>query len=157
VIAVAIDISEQVKYRQSVEALNEELLATNADLDNFVYAASHDLRAPISNIEGLMLALVDDLPVEVLESGAVKRVLGLMQSSVDRFKRTVTDLSDIAKLQRQAEDDVSYVDFAGTVAEVMLDFERSISESGALIETELAPDAAVHFSAKNMRSIVTTC
>jgi PAS domain S-box-containing protein len=52
VIAVAIDISEQVKYRRSVEALNEELLATNADLYNFVYSASHDLKEPILKIEG---------------------------------------------------------------------------------------------------------
>lgn len=154
VIAVAIDISEQVKFRQSVEALNEELLATNADLDNFVYAASHDLRAPISNIEGLMLALIDELPVEVLESGAVKRMLDLIQGSVNRFKKTVTDLSEVAKTQRQAEDDVKYVDLGGIVAEVLLDLEPLISKSGAQIDTDLAPDAVVHFSAKNMRSIV---
>ncbi|GAB3537227.1 hypothetical protein GCM10027443_29770 [Pontibacter brevis] len=155
VIAVAIDVSQQVRYRQSVEALNEELVATNADLDNFVYAASHDLRAPISNIEGLMLALVEDLPVEVLESEAVKRVLDLIQGSVNRFKKTVTDLSDVAKIQRQAENDVGNVNLAGIVAEVLLDFEPLIIAADAQIETDLAPDAIfVHFSAKNMRSIV---
>ncbi|WP_162054646.1 sensor histidine kinase [Pontibacter pamirensis] len=155
VIAVAIDISQQVKFRQSVEALNEELMVTNTDLDNFVYAASHDLRAPISNIEGLMLALVDEMPVEVLESETVKHVLDLIQGSVNRFKRTVTDLSNVAKVQRHTDKDMSNIDLAGIVAEVLLDLEPLIIAADAQVVTDLAPDAViVHFSAKNMKSIV---
>lgn len=153
-IAVAIDISEQVKYRQSIEALNEELLATNADLDNFVYSASHDLKAPISNIEGLMHALVEYLPEETLQSDTVKRVIELIQSSVDRFKRTVTDLTDVAKIQREAGDDVGSLNLASIIKEVQLDFEPEIAASDALVETELDPDAIIQFSAKNLRSII---
>ena len=36
---------------------NLRLARTNVDLDNFIYTASHDLRAPISNIEGLLYLL----------------------------------------------------------------------------------------------------
>jgi PAS domain S-box-containing protein len=154
VIAVAIDISEQVKFRLSVEALNTELLAANADLDNFVYSASHDLKAPILNIEGLMEALVEYLPRESLESTTVKRVIGLIHSSVDRFKRTVLDLTEVAKIQREAGDDVSCISLAEVVAEVQLDFESLIAEAGARIETSLAPEAVIRFSAKNIRSIM---
>ena len=32
---------------------NRQLTRTNIDLDTFVYTASHDLKAPVSNIEGL--------------------------------------------------------------------------------------------------------
>ncbi len=67
VLNFAYDVSEQVEARQQVQALNEELavanqalqarnaelrnsnqqlLRTNMDLDNFVYTASHDLKAP---------------------------------------------------------------------------------------------------------------
>ncbi|AKD05855.1 hypothetical protein PKOR_20255 [Pontibacter korlensis] len=154
VIAVAIDTSAQVKYRQSVEALNEELLATNADLDNFVYSASHDLKAPISNIEGLMEALVEYLPQETLESGSVKRVIDLIQSSVDRFKRAVTDLTEVAKIQREASDDVKSINLAEVINEVQLDFEFLIAETEAVIEKDLAPDTVLQFSTKNLRSVV---
>ncbi|MFC7669546.1 hypothetical protein ACFQT0_20910 [Hymenobacter humi] len=44
----------------AVSARNEELAAanlqltrTNQDLDNFVYAASHDLKQPVNNLAGL--------------------------------------------------------------------------------------------------------
>lgn len=154
VIAVAIDISEQVKFRQSVEALNEELLATNADLDNFVYAASHDLKGPISNIEGLMTALIDDLPENTLQSPTIKQVITLIQSSINRFKKTLTDLTEVAKTQRQAGDDVDHVNLGEVVREMLLDFEPAIAESGARIVTDLDPEAVITFSAKNVRSIV---
>ncbi|WP_223815758.1 sensor histidine kinase [Adhaeribacter rhizoryzae] len=154
VIAVAIDISQQVKYRQSIEALNEELLITNADLDNFVYAASHDLKTPILNIEGLIMALVEDLPEAVLQTDDVTKVIDLIKASVRRFKRTVTDLSEVAKIQRQAGQDISQLNIAETVAEVRLDFESQITASGAQIETDFAPDGVIQFSAKNLRSII---
>ncbi|MBC7451353.1 MAG: hypothetical protein H7259_07665 [Cytophagales bacterium] len=30
------------------------MIKINTDLDNFIYVASHDLKSPISNLEGLM-------------------------------------------------------------------------------------------------------
>lgn len=154
VIAVAIDISEQVRYRQSVEALNEELLSANADLDNFVYAASHDLKGPILNIEGLMEALLEYLPPETLASPAVTKVIGLIQAAVDRFKRTVSDLTEVTKIQRQAGDDVAHIALAEVVSEVLLDFESAILSAGARVETSVPPEAVIRFSAKNIRSIL---
>lgn len=153
-IAVAIDISEQVRYRQSVEALNEELLSKNADLDNFVYLASHDLKAPISNIEGLVAALVEYLPQETLESDTIKTVIDLIQNSIDRFKRTVVDLTDVAKIQRNSLEDEDDIDLSAIVKEVLLDFEAEVKETGAQIETELDPKSFIHFSTKNIRSII---
>lgn len=154
VIAVAVDISEQVKYKHSLEALNRELLVTNADLDNFVYSASHDLKAPISNIEGLMQALVDQLPEDVLDSETVQRLVELIQTSVDRFKRAVIDLTDVAKIQRQAGEDVASINLAEVVNEVQLDFEPEIKGVNARIETNIDPDIFIHFSSKNVRSII---
>src|SRR6185312_3133864 len=47
------DISEQIANEALLEAKNEELAKINTDLDNFIYTASHDLKAPVANIEGL--------------------------------------------------------------------------------------------------------
>jgi PAS domain S-box-containing protein len=154
VIAVAIDISEQVAARHKIEEMNKELLTTNADLDNFVYAASHDLKAPISNIEGLMQALIDFLPEETTSSETVDQVLRLIQTSVERFKRTVTDLTQVARIQREADEDIKHVDLSDVIAEVRLDFEPEIIASGAHLELDTDPDATIRFSAKNVRSVV---
>lgn len=41
---------------------NQQLVRTNVDLDTFIYTASHDLKSPITNIEGLLATLRDELP-----------------------------------------------------------------------------------------------
>ncbi|RNI28879.1 PAS domain S-box protein [Rufibacter latericius] len=154
VMAIAIGINEQVEARRQIEAKNRELLAINADLDNFVYSASHDLKAPISNIEGLVETLVEHLPAPVREQEIVQRVLTLMGASISRFKRAVADLTEVAKIQRAGNEDVATIDLAEVIADVRLDFEHMIKGAGARIKTQLASDSTVSFSAKNVRSIV---
>ncbi|UOQ77654.1 PAS domain-containing protein [Hymenobacter sp. 5516J-16] len=65
----AFEVTEQVRARQQVLALNQELnqanqqlTRVNDDLDGFVYMAAHDLRGPINNLEGLVQALSETLP-----------------------------------------------------------------------------------------------
>ena len=155
IIAVAININEQVEARMKIEEMNRELLGINADLDNFVYSASHDLKAPISNIEGLMKALVDYLPSEVVQSEKeIPRVLNLIQNSVDRFKRAIADLTEVAKIQRDSVEDVAKVNLKEVIEDVKLDFERLIREKDATIDVQFSEDPVVEFSAKNVRSIV---
>src|SRR5690606_36083846 len=47
---------------------NEQLIRTNIDLDNFIYTASHDLKAPIFNIERLVQILLQSIPPTLLQS-----------------------------------------------------------------------------------------
>src|SRR5690606_15194560 len=56
------DLEKRVKDRtkallaseKAFKVKNLELEKTNIDLDNFIYTASHDLKSPIVNLEGLV-------------------------------------------------------------------------------------------------------
>ena len=48
--AVARDITEQKRNQALLESRTEELARSNADLEQFAYVASHDLRAPLRSI-----------------------------------------------------------------------------------------------------------
>lgn len=105
------DITEHKKSEQAIKIKNEELthlndqlMRVNSDLDNFVYSASHDLKTPISNIEGLVNTLGEFLPTDGLENPAVGDLLEMIKGSIERFNRTIHDLSDITKLQRLHEE-----------------------------------------------------
>ncbi len=147
---------------EEIMASNEELLLTNqqlrhinADLDNFIYTASHDLRAPISNIEGLMHAMLRNLTPEISHSPLFEKLFGLVTDSIERFKRTIDELTQISKIQREGNGaDVEQVALSRIIQEVQLDLGDQIAEAVARFEVNLQHCQSVQFSTKNARSIV---
>ncbi|HEX8427969.1 PAS domain-containing protein [Hymenobacter sp.] len=182
VTVVANEVSEQVLARQQVEqsqgqvqdlnqelaAINEELHATNeelsdtntqlirtnVDLDNFIYTASHDLRAPIANIEGLLHALTHQLPEASTADGQVRPILQMMQGSVERFQKTIDHLTDVTKLQKEQAQPSQTVDLAAIIEEVRLDLAPLLESTQAQLEVEVDQCPTVSFSQKNLRSVV---
>ena len=166
VAAFVYDATEQVLARQQVQTLNETLQATNqeladsnhrltrtnADLDTFVYTASHDLKAPISNIEGLLLALREQLPPAALHANLVPRLLDMMEGSVTRFQQTIGHLTDISQLQ-QAEAPET-VDLTVLIAGVRLDLAPLIEAAPATLTVTVDDCQAVRVAPKTLRSVV---
>ena len=172
---VATDVTDQVRARQQVQDLNEELAAineeltatneelnesntqltrTNVDLDTFVYTASHDLKAPITNIEGILLALRAQLPAEVQQEKMVAQLLDMLQGTVARFQLTITQLTDITKLQLAHAGPAELVLLAPVVEDVRLDLAPLIEAAPTALTVDVSPDLVVSFSPANLRSIV---
>ena len=166
VIAIGIEVTDQVLARQQVQVLNEEMRATNAeladtnhrltrtnaDLDTFVYTASHDLKAPISNIEGLLLALRQQLPPAALQAPLVPRLLDMMEGSVARFQQTIGHLTDISQLQ-QAEAPET-VDLTALISGVRLDLAPLLEAAHATFTVAVDDCQAVRVAPKTLRSVV---
>jgi PAS domain S-box-containing protein len=143
----AIDITD-------LKQANEQLRRTNVDLDNFIYTASHDLKAPISNIEGLLYLLQEELPPAVTEAALVGPTLTRMLDSVERFKRTIAHLTDVSKLQKEHTPDSAQVNLAAVVEDVRQDLLPLLHETGAKLIVDVNALPPVEFSEKNLRSIV---
>ncbi|NVO33356.1 PAS domain-containing protein [Hymenobacter lapidiphilus] len=175
-VAIGTEVTDQVLARQQVHELNERLAAineemqatnqqladtnhrlsrTNADLDTFVYSASHDLKSPITNVEGLLLALREHLPPEAYEYEHVPQMLAMMEDAVTRFQQTLAHLTDVSRLQQSTTDQPpEAVDLPSLVEAVRLDMGPELEAAGARLETELDGCPTVQFSAKNLRSVV---
>ena len=162
ILAFLVDTTERVLARQQVEATNRELATTNArltrtnvDLDTFVYSASHDLRAPISNIEGLLLALRQELPVEAWQAELVPRLLELMDGAIARFQQTLGYLTDVTQLQPEAPDQVTeLVELSALVEAVRLDIMPELSAARATLTVDLAECPRLWSSPRLLRSIL---
>jgi PAS domain S-box-containing protein len=155
------DIHEQKEALERIDLAQnlllgnfEELTRVNTDLDNFIYTASHDLKAPITNIEGLVQALVSELPAEVDPQSQVALILRLMQDSVERFKHTIAQLTDVSKLQREHGAAIERVPLAAVVEAVRLDLEPLIQSVGAEVTIDVAECPPLPLSEKNLRSVV---
>ncbi|RZL15858.1 MAG: PAS domain S-box protein [Hymenobacter sp.] len=132
---------------------NQHLVRTNEDLDAFVYTASHDLQGPLNNLGGLLHALRDELPATG-QSAPVAHILELMHDSVERFKRTLAHLGDIARAQAEASHPAPAVLLADVVHDVLLDLALPLAEAGAQCTVDLDACPAISFSEKNLRSVV---
>ncbi|MEJ8755534.1 PAS domain-containing protein [Pontibacter sp. H259] len=150
------ETSERVlESNEMLSSTVKQLSHINADLDNFIYTASHDLLAPISNIEGLMYAIQDELPKENRQDPEMSKLFELVNTSILRFKQTITDLTEITKLEREdAIDSGTQVYLEEVINEVRLDLSLQIDKARATFDVNLQECEALNFSPKNARSII---
>ncbi|MFN6947145.1 MAG: PAS domain S-box protein, partial [Cytophagaceae bacterium] len=147
------DVTEEKQFKETILANNKELTRINNDLDNFIYTASHDLKAPISNIEGLVNSL-NDVISEDFQSEDFNQILAMINSSIKKFQHTIQDLTDISKAQKSSEESNDIVDVGEIIKEVLENLRKEIKESKAEIRLDLKAGLCVHFSRKNFRSVI---
>lgn len=88
-ISIQRDITEEKKLEKEKEILIAELTRNNKDLKQFSYITSHNLRAPLSNLTGL-LNLIDDVPIDNIE---LKEIINGFRISTNLLNETVNDLT----------------------------------------------------------------
>lgn len=151
-----LNLNKELEAR--VNARTEELVRINRDLDNFIYTASHDLKAPISNIEGLMNILKKkiDPASESIQSKDILPIVSMINESVVRFKNTLLDLTEIAKVDsetKQISDRIT-LSFQEILDDVKISINDLITEYNASIIEDFSKAPEVDFSKKNLRSII---
>jgi signal transduction histidine kinase len=107
---------EVVAREMEVNAKNQELNKVNIDLDNFIYTASHDLKSPISNLEGLVRILKEEL--ENNGNPTVHQFLDMMNVCITKLRDTILDLAEITKVQKNLEENPELVSFEQVVEDV---------------------------------------
>lgn len=76
-----------------IERQYEELRKTNAELDRFVYSASHDLRAPLSSISGL-IKLVH------VDKNSNEEYMRLIQNRVEAMDKFIGEIINFSRNAR---------------------------------------------------------
>ncbi|WP_224995370.1 HAMP domain-containing sensor histidine kinase [Cesiribacter sp. SM1] len=89
-----IEHDKDLNSKELLEA-NEELKKTNSELDRFVYSVSHDLRAPITSVLGLIQITRNEQDPEVRA-----QYFMLMESSLRRLDNFIHDIIDYSRNNR---------------------------------------------------------
>lgn len=87
-VSIQRDVTEEKEKEKEREQLIRELTQNNKDLKQFSYITSHNLRAPLSNLTGL-LNLIDDITIEDPE---LKEIITGFQKSTHLLNETINDL-----------------------------------------------------------------
>lgn len=61
IMSTIMDLTERRRHELDTEARNRQLSVLNAELTQFAYSASHDLKAPLNSIDGLLGCAIEDL------------------------------------------------------------------------------------------------
>ncbi|TVT75953.1 MAG: PAS domain S-box protein [Denitromonas halophila] len=86
------------ELEQRVEQRTAELKATNAELEAFTYAASHDLRAPLRAIQGFQRALDEDFGPQIPEGA--QDFLGEIAKASARMGDLIDGLLELSRSSR---------------------------------------------------------
>ena len=125
-IAVAVDVSEQVRARKESEAradqlsrLTRALERSNTELDQFAYVASHDLKAPLRGIANLAQWIQEDLGDRATRE--IRDHLALLQGRVHRMESLINGILSYSRAGRVREkvETVDVVHAANEIIELL--------------------------------------
>ncbi|TAF74113.1 MAG: PAS domain S-box protein [Bacteroidetes bacterium] len=116
IIGNSIDITETKETESKLIDTNKELKQINEELDAFVYRASHDLRAPLTSVLGLLnLTQIENKDPETVA------YVPLMQKSIERLLDVINDLINFSKNSR-LEISSEKIDFVALTKDVFNEF-----------------------------------
>ncbi len=145
---------ELQQAKQNLIVTNEELVRkisalnrTNQDLDNFVHTISHDLKAPLNNLE----VLVDMLQKQPAHQ---EKTMEMMAKSVQKLKEFVTELTATAKLLPEQQAAPEKVSLKEVMEDIRFNLKHQIETSRAVVEEDFSEVDFVQLPKKNIRSIL---
>ncbi len=136
-VSIQRDITEKKKQEVEKEQLIRELTQNNKDLQQFSYITSHNLRAPLSNLTGL-LNLIEDIPIEDPE---LKEILDGFNKSTHLLNETIEDLVKVIVIKDNPsiqKEDLSLKDVFENVFS-QLDFLIGLHKPIIIIDFEKVP------------------
>ncbi|MCR5888833.1 hybrid sensor histidine kinase/response regulator [Hymenobacter sp. J193] len=144
--------TQEKAHNKELDTINQRLARTNADLDNFVYAASHDLRQPVHNLRGLF----DELRrTATFHDPEEAEVLRLVDESLRALVTTITDLAHVVQVEQlPGEQLAETVDLADLTADILQALRPQMVAAEADIQTDFAELPEVEYVRSNLRTVL---
>ena len=93
------DLTERKQIEDSLYEQSEQIARVKHDLNQFIYSASHELRAPACNIEGLLNVLDVNRPKE-----EIAQIANYLRDSLSVLKGKVDEVCQMANFTHRLED-----------------------------------------------------
>jgi len=110
--ARTLELEQEIAQRNVLE---DELRAANAELEDFTYIVSHDLKEPLRGIEAFSGFLAEEYTSKLDEDG--QRYTSFIRSSALRMKELIDDLLQLSRLGRN-DPEMAPVDFDSLMGEI---------------------------------------
>lgn len=137
------NVTEQKKLEEerkqtelALELYNRKLEASNRELEEFAYVASHDLQEPLRKILTFGDRLRGKYQAAFDEVG--QDYLARMQNAATRMQSLINDLLNLSRVATRSQP-FERVELAGIVADVLKDLEASLEQQSGTVEVDALP------------------
>jgi PAS domain S-box-containing protein len=151
--AVVLTTRDTTKRKEKEEEklqLVYELMEKNADLKQFSYITSHNLRAPLTNL----MAICTLLDTENISQEDTHELINAFKTSTIKLNDTLNDLIKILIIKDGRSQEIETVYFHKTLNEVKASIAGMIEASRAVIHADFSAAASVNFYSIYMESIL---
>ena len=111
--------------------VNEQLKTAYAEMEDFSYMVSHDLRAPLRGIDGFAEILLEDYGTEIDEGG--KELIQTIQYNAARMNQFIADILELSRVGR-AQLVINDLDVTRLVHRALDEINRQM---GAIVQVKL--------------------
>ena len=133
-------ITERIHAQQQLQQLNQELLRSNAELEQYAFITSHDLREPLRKIKNYTDLLAESYPHD---DSKANKYLNSIISGVSRMQALIADLLICSRVSR-AELRLEPTDLNRVLQQVCEELSPLIAENCAAITAQALPTVSVH-------------
>ncbi|AFK05569.1 PAS/PAC sensor signal transduction histidine kinase (plasmid) [Emticicia oligotrophica DSM 17448] len=155
ILGIGRDITERKLAEQKLEAVNNELqkkvqqlLISNAELEQFAYVASHDLQEPLRMITSFLSQIERKYKDVIDEKG--KQYIYFAVDGAKRMRQIILDLLEFSRVGRM-EDKQELVNLNDLVNDILILYRKQIQEKKAIIHLDTLP--TVKASKSSMRQV----
>ncbi|MEO0574954.1 MAG: PAS domain S-box protein [Pseudomonadota bacterium] len=151
IMATIIDITERKIAEADLTQKNKDLNRLNSELTQFAYSASHDLKAPLSSIEGLLTCIEVDLEDHDLD--AVRQNTAHAKKMTERLKTLIEDILGLARAEHLDEDHCS-VCVTSVVDDALKHVQPEAMKGNVELTSNVEPDLHIQTQPTRIRQVV---
>lgn len=144
------DLTERIR-NEGLMKKNLQLHQVNTDLDNFIYTASHDLKSPISNLEGLLSLMERKISTKLDDTE--KNIVYMMGKSIQKLNNTISNLTEVTRAQKNFEDKLEDVLIQNILMDVKEELQVQIKNAKVKFVENIEAEKFT-FAKASLRSIV---
>jgi len=136
-IGVIEDINARKNAEEALRAANRSLQRSNEDLEQFLYAASHDLQEPLRTVSVFSQLFVRDYGNSFDEKG--RRYLDIVMASSRRMQQLIDALLAFSMNTADVAAGIQSVDFEAVFSQAIDALRSQIDEAGATVSHDPLP------------------
>lgn len=144
------DLSQQVAARsRELKTINMELEEANSYLDSFVHGAAHDLRSPLTQMQGYL-----DLLPEVEDEGDRKAAYIELSDAAHRMERILNGLVELISFKKNISPISKNINLQDIYQEVVEDLKPHLNKANATINADISKDLNICYIEAFLNSVL---